>query len=166
MYYMAVPPFLYANICGCLRAYKPADVAATGPALAVRTVERFVLEKPFGRDVESCAQLTRELSMLREDETYRIDHYLGKELVMNLLVLRFANVAFSSIWNRQQIKSVQVIFKEDFGTEGRGGYFDQYVPTAAPTPRPCAQDARALIARLTSAGGSAASLTDTASSAT
>ena len=50
----------------------------------------------------------------------------GKELVMNLLVLRFANVAFSSIWNRQTIKSVQVIFKEDFGTEGRGGYFDQY----------------------------------------
>ena len=57
-----------------------------------------------------------------------LDHYLGKELVMNLLVLRFANVAFSSIWNRppQTIKAVQVIFKEDFGTEGRGGYFDQY----------------------------------------
>ena len=62
----------------------------------------------------------------RGREIYRIDHYLGKELVMNLLVLRFANVAFSSIWNRQTIKAVQVIFKEDFGTEGRGGYFDQY----------------------------------------
>jgi hypothetical protein len=76
MYYMAVPPFLYASICGCLRAYTGpegmagASVGATG----VRTVERFVLEKPFGRDVESCAQLNRELSMLREDETYRIDH--------------------------------------------------------------------------------------------
>ena len=128
MYYMAVPPFLYASICGCLRAYTgPAGMAGRAvDASGVRTVERFVLEKPFGRDAESCAQLTRELSMLREDETYRIDHYLGKELVMNLLVLRFANVAFSSIWNRQQIKSVQVIFKEDFGTEGRGGYFDQY----------------------------------------
>merc|ERR1719453_1055706 len=125
---MAVPPFLYASICASLRAFTgPAGLAGQplGPN-GVRTVERFVLEKPFGRDTESCAQLTRELSMLREDEIYRIDHYLGKELVMNLLVLRFANVAFSSIWNRQTIKNVQVIFKEDFGTEGRGGYFDQY----------------------------------------
>ena len=128
MYYMAVPPFLYAQICGHLRAYTGPDGTAGRPldSSGVRTVERFVLEKPFGRDIESCAQLNRELSMLSEEETYRIDHYLGKELVMNLLVLRFANVAFSSIWNRQQIKSVQVIFKEDFGTEGRGGYFDKY----------------------------------------
>lgn len=64
--------------------------------------------------------------MLREDEIYRIDHYLGKELVMNLLVLRFANVCFQAIWNRQHIKSVQIIFKEDIGLEGRGGYFDEY----------------------------------------
>ena len=123
MYYMAVPPFLYSSICGCLRTYTgPAGmVGLPVPTGGVRTVERFVLEKPFGRDLESCRALNRELSMLREDETYRIDHYLGKELVMNLLVLRFANVAFSSIWNRQNIKAVQVIFKEDFGTEGRGG---------------------------------------------
>ena len=157
MYYMAVPPFVYASICGCLRSIKSkkeaaaaaaalasasasasasATAAASGdgraappsPAAAAmpRVVERFVLEKPFGRDTESCRQMTRELSMLNEEEVYRIDHYLGKELVMNLLVLRFANVAFSSIWNRQTIKSVQVIFKEDFGCEGRGGYFDQY----------------------------------------
>ena len=128
LYYMAVPPFLYAKLCGCLRAHTGDGGMSSQPLAAsgVRTVERFVLEKPFGRDTESCAQLNRELSMLTEEETYRIDHYLGKELVMNLLVLRFANVAFSSIWNRQQIKSVQVIFKEDFGTEGRGGYFDQY----------------------------------------
>ena len=67
-----------------------------------------------------------QLSMLAENEIYRIDHYLGKELVMNLLVLRFANVSFNGIWDRQHIKSVQVIFKEDFGLEGRGGYFDEY----------------------------------------
>ena len=130
MYYFAVPPFLYAGICGGLRSIKKqrdqlACSAASAPA--IRTVERFVLEKPFGRDTESCAQLVRGIAThLTEEEIYRIDHYLGKELVMNLLVLRFANVAFSSIWNRQTIKSVQVIFKEDFGTEGRGGYFDQY----------------------------------------
>ena len=89
--------------------------------------ERFVLEKPFGRDSESCAELTDELGLyLSEDEVYRIDHYLGKELVMNLLVLRFANVCFGAIWNRQHIKSVQVIFKEEVGLDGRGGYFDEY----------------------------------------
>ena len=143
MYYMAVPPFLYARICSCLRAASAeigAEVgegsvaAAAGetpssqpvPKGALRTEERFVLEKPFGRDTPSYAKMMRELSMLREEEVYRIDHYLGKELVMNLLVLRFANVAFQAIWNRQTIKSVQVIFKEDFGTEGRGGYFDEY----------------------------------------
>lgn len=143
MYYMAVPPFLYAKVCSCLRSRRAAAAvlegfdaaggAASGaigvgpaPMLRVRTAERFVLEKPFGRDTDSCSKMVRELSMISEDEVYRIDHYLGKELVMNLLVLRFANVAFQSIWNRQCIKAVQIIFKEDFGTEGRGGYFDQY----------------------------------------
>jgi len=138
MYYMAVPPFLYADICSCLRSGTAAMAVAAGdgapggvgigpaPKLIVPTRERFVLEKPFGRDTESCGQMVRELAMLHEEEIYRIDHYLGKELVMNLLVLRFANVAFQSIWNRQCIKSVQIIFKEDYGTEGRGGYFDEY----------------------------------------
>ena len=88
---------------------------------------RVIVEKPFGVDSASSQELSEGLApLLQEREIYRIDHYLGKELVMNLLVLRFANVAFSSIWNRQTIKAVQVIFKEDFGTEGRGGYFDQY----------------------------------------
>ncbi|EOD14173.1 glucose-6-phosphate dehydrogenase, partial [Emiliania huxleyi CCMP1516] len=76
---------------------------------------------PEEQDTASCQQMVRELSMLREDEIFRIDHYLGKELVMNLLVLRFANVCFQGIWNRQYIKNVQVIFKEDFGTQGRRG---------------------------------------------
>ena len=182
MYYMAVPPFLYAQICAALRgsgerasarssgspggARSPggrtnfrltgsttnsagaegtssggasaSEAGATEPAAAVGeeeeeeeewipTEERFVLEKPFGRDSATCTALTRELAThLPEDEIYRIDHYLGKEMVMNLLVLRFANVCFSAIWNRQHVKGVQVIFKEDFGVEGRAGYFDQY----------------------------------------
>ena len=88
--------------------------------------ERFVLEKPFGKDTDSCAKMVKELSMLKREQAYFIDHYLGKELVMNLLVLRFANVCFGAIWNRQHIKSVQVIFKEKIGLEGRAGYFDEY----------------------------------------
>ncbi|KAL1499475.1 hypothetical protein AB1Y20_011678 [Prymnesium parvum] len=129
LYYMAVPPFLYADICSALRTCR-AEAFDAAPADADKDalwpVERFVLEKPFGRDSASCAALFSQLSMVSEEETFRIDHYLGKELVLNLLVLRFANVCFQSIWNRAHVKAVQVIFKEDFGTDGRGGYFDEY----------------------------------------
>ncbi|KAF5825490.1 hypothetical protein DUNSADRAFT_9324 [Dunaliella salina] len=59
-------------------------------------------------------------------QIYRIDHYLGKELIENLTVLRFSNLVFEPLWSRQYIRNVQVIFSEDFGTEGRGGYFDRY----------------------------------------
>jgi len=71
--------------------------------------------------------LTRELShVFAEDQTYRIDHYLGKEVIQNLLVLRFANLVFEPLWNHHFIKSVSISWKEDLGIEGRGGYFDQY----------------------------------------
>ena len=148
MFYMSVPPFLYATICTALTSAKALASApaarGSSPSLmsggsggggtdggdggsrASVPEERYVLEKPFGTDSTSCAALIAELSMLKSAETYYIDHYLGKELVMNLLVLRFANVCFGAIWNRQHIKSVQVIFKEKIGCEGRAGYFDQY----------------------------------------
>ncbi|KAH8052607.1 glucose-6-phosphate dehydrogenase [Aureococcus anophagefferens] len=88
VYYMAVPPFLYGPICRSLRG---------GGLRGGGTADRFVLEKPFGRDAASCRALCAELgALLREDEAYRIDHYLGKELVMNVLVLRFANVCFEA----------------------------------------------------------------------
>jgi glucose-6-phosphate 1-dehydrogenase len=61
-----------------------------------------------------------------EDQTYRIDHYLGKEVIQNLLVLRFANIVFEPLWNRDFIHSVRIVWKENIGLEGRGGYFDQY----------------------------------------
>ena len=81
VYYMAVPPFLYARICRSLQA---------GGMRQQTGRDRFVLEKPFGRDAQSCASLCRELaSLLREDEAYRIDHYLGKELVMNVLLYHY-----------------------------------------------------------------------------
>jgi glucose-6-phosphate 1-dehydrogenase len=88
---------------------------------------RIVIEKPFGRDLESFEELSRGINAIySNDEIYRIDHYIGKEVVQNLLVLRFANVIFDPLWNRSAIKSVQIIFKEQLGVEGRGAYFDNY----------------------------------------
>ena len=85
------------------------------------------MEKPFGKDSESSAKLSNHLSSLfREDQLYRIDHYLGKEMVQNLMTLRFGNRIFSPTWNRDNIASVVITFKEPFGTQGRGGYFDEF----------------------------------------
>ena len=86
---------------------------------------RVVVEKPFGTDSESSAALSSELAKhFNEDQVYRIDHYLGKEMVQNLMVLRFANAVFEPVWNRHHVNCVIITFKEPFGTEGRGGYFD------------------------------------------
>ncbi|KAG5527110.1 hypothetical protein RHGRI_028132 [Rhododendron griersonianum] len=88
---------------------------------------RIVVEKPFGKDLDSSEKLSEQIGELFEEpQIYRIDHYLGKELVQNLLVLRFANRFFMPLWNRDNIDNVQIVFREDFGTEGRGGYFDEY----------------------------------------
>jgi len=85
------------------------------------------VEKPFGHDSESFQELSSAMGALySEDYIYRIDHYLGKEMVQNLVILRFANVIFEPLWNHHHIKSVIITFKEDFGTKGRGGYFDSY----------------------------------------
>lgn len=86
-----------------------------------------IVEKPFGRDLESSRQLDADLKkILTEDQIFRIDHYLGKELVENLSVLRFANLIFEPLFCRDFVRNVQIIFTEPFGTEGRGGYFDSY----------------------------------------
>lgn len=85
------------------------------------------MEKPFGHDLHSSNELSAKLATLfSERELYRIDHYLGKEMVKNIMVLRFANMFFAGIWSRHYIKNVQITFKEPFGTEGRGGYFDEF----------------------------------------
>jgi len=120
-YYLAIPPSLFLDV-----------VHALGDAGLVSCTEdmpwsRVVIEKPFGRDRRSSDALTEAISkVFVEDQIYRIDHYLGKEVIQNLLVLRFANTVFQPLWNRDFIHSVRILWKEDLGLEGRGGYFDQY----------------------------------------
>ena len=86
---------------------------------------RVIIEKPFGHDLASARALNNEAnSVFDESQVYRIDHYLGKETVQNLLVFRFANSIFEPIWNRQHIESVQITNAEAIGVEGRGGYYE------------------------------------------
>ena len=86
---------------------------------------RVIVEKPFGKDLDSARDLNAKLRrVLREDQIYRIDHYLGKETVQNILVFRFANGMFEPIWNRQYIDNVQITVAESIGVESRGGYYD------------------------------------------
>ena len=88
---------------------------------------RVIVEKPFGKDSASSADLSDHLKKLfSEEQLYRIDHYLGKEMVQNLISLRFGNMIFGPTWNRDSIASVTITFKEPFGTQGRGGYFDEF----------------------------------------
>ncbi|KAL2623043.1 hypothetical protein R1flu_003248 [Riccia fluitans] len=117
LFYLSIPPNIFVDV---------ARSASRGSSSS-RGWTRVIVEKPFGRDSESSAELTRGLKQyLSEEQIYRIDHYLGKELVENLSILRFSNLVFEPLWSRQYIRNVQLIFSEDFGTEGRGGYFDNY----------------------------------------
>ncbi|KAL4581546.1 hypothetical protein LXL04_006069 [Taraxacum kok-saghyz] len=120
LFYFALPPSVYPSVSKMIKSFcmTKSDVGGW---------TRIIVEKPFGRDLESAEELSTQIGQLfNESQIYRIDHYLGKELVQNLLVLRFGNRLFLPLWNYANIASVQIVFKEDFGTEGRGGYFDQY----------------------------------------
>ena len=121
LYYLAIPPPSFLDVAHAIGDAGLVSCGGDGPW------SRVVLEKPFGRDRESSDQLTRAMAeVFVEEQTYRIDHYLGKEVIQNLLVLRFANLVFEPIWHRDYIQSVQIDWKEDLSLEGRGGYFDQY----------------------------------------
>jgi len=119
IFYLATPPDAFAEV-----------VQQLGKAGLVQTEKggwrRVVVEKPFGRDLDSALELNRQLhQVLREDQIYRIDHYLGKETVQNVMVFRFANGMFEPIWNRRYIDHVQLTVAEELGVEGRGAYYDQ-----------------------------------------
>jgi glucose-6-phosphate 1-dehydrogenase len=122
VFYMAIPPFLFLDVA---RAIGGAGLVACDPNAPFWS--RAVIEKPFGEDRASSDELVRSMGLIfAERETYRIDHYLGKELVQNLLALRFANSIFEPIWNREHIAEVRISFRENFGVGDRGGYFDKY----------------------------------------
>src|SRR6478672_2604281 len=117
IYYMAVAPQLAPDIAKKLSGQK----LCSDPKRA-----RIVFEKPFGHDLESAQELNKLLGgMFEEDQIYRIDHYLGKETVQNILALRFANALFEPIWNRNYIDHVQITVAETVGVEDRGGYYEQ-----------------------------------------
>ena len=117
-FYLSVPPAAFDTAVAQLRRH----------GLSARpkgSWRRVVVEKPFGHDLASARQLERRLSRaFQPDSVFRIDHYLGKETVQNLLAFRFANTMFEPIWNRNYIDHVQITMAEDIGIEGRAGYYD------------------------------------------
>ena len=118
VFYLSTPPSLYGKI--------PAFLSAHGLNRKEGSFRRLVIEKPFGYDSESARELNQALTQyFQEDEIYRIDHYLGKETVQNLLVTRFANSVFEPLWNRIYIHHVQITSAEPIGVGNRGGYYDQ-----------------------------------------
>ena len=120
LFYLATPPSAYSEI-----------VANVGKAGLQRESKgrgwaRMVIEKPFGSDLESARALNADLKrVLDERQVYRIDHYLGKETVRNLMVFRFANGIFEPIWNRRYVDHVQITVAEDLGVEGRGAFYEE-----------------------------------------
>ena len=120
LFYMSVPPSVFLPATQSIAA---AGLLQTPPQFWTRVV----LEKPFGRDSRSSAELTAHIEqLLSPGQIYRIDHYLGKEVIQNLLILRFANLILEPLWNRNYIESVSISFSEKQGLEGRVGYFDSY----------------------------------------
>ncbi|MEM9885401.1 MAG: glucose-6-phosphate dehydrogenase [Bacteroidota bacterium] len=119
MFYLSTPPFLYEIIPECLAAY--------GLNEETDGWRRLVIEKPFGKDEASAKALNEELlQYFDEERIYRIDHYLGKETVQNLLVTRFANGIYEPLWNRNYIERVEITATESVGVKGRAGYYDKY----------------------------------------
>ena len=120
LFYLSTPPSVYEPIVTCLGAAGLVEPASR------QSWTRVVIEKPFGSDLQSAHKLNDHvLSVFNEEQVYRIDHYLGKETVQNVLVFRFANGIFEPIWNRNYVDNVQITVAESIGVEGRGGYYEK-----------------------------------------
>ena len=120
IFYVATPASLFGDIVEKLHG---ADLAKASEG---ERFVRIIVEKPFGRDLASARTLNQELlRYLSEEQVYRIDHYLGKETVQNILVLRFANGIFEPIWNRRYVDHVQILVAESLGIEGRGNFYEE-----------------------------------------
>jgi len=118
LFYLACPPRFFGDVSDHLGAYG-LDREENG------RWRRIVIEKPFGHDLESALALNRRLCrVFDEDQIFRIDHYLGKETVQNILAFRFANGIFEPVWNRRYVDHIQITVAETLGVEGRGGYYD------------------------------------------
>lgn len=118
IFYLAIPPSGFAPLAGSL--------GNMGLSKSEGSMRRLVVEKPFGHNLGSSRELNERLhEAFDEEQIYRIDHYLGKETVQNLLVFRFANGIFEPIWNRQYIDHVQITVAETIGIEGRGSYYEE-----------------------------------------
>ncbi|ETK10849.1 glucose-6-phosphate 1-dehydrogenase [Tannerella sp. oral taxon BU063 isolate Cell 6/7/9] len=120
LYYFAMPPFMYAPVASYLHT-----VGLTRRTSAQSGFRRVIIEKPFGHDAPSAANLNRELlRYFSEDQIYRIDHYLGKEAVQNMLVMRFSNGIFEPLWNRNYVEYVEITSSEALGVGSRAGYYE------------------------------------------
>ncbi len=121
VYYLSTPPSLYATIAEAL-AYHNLNRDIPHSSVGWK---RLIIEKPFGYDLKSAQALNQKLlDLFREDQIYRIDHYLGKETVQNVLVSRFANGIFEPLWNRNYVRRMEITAAENIGIEDRGGYYD------------------------------------------
>ena len=116
VFYLSTSPSIFGAVCQNLKAVGLSEAP-----------NRIVVEKPIGHDLASNVAINDTVAQaFSEDRTFRIDHYLGKETVQNLIALRFANRIFEPLWNAQAIESVQISIAETVGAEGRGGYYDEY----------------------------------------
>lgn len=114
VHFLAIPPRVFASTCGLLGQYGLNGDNA-----------RVVIEKPLGQDLASAKAINEDVARsFKEDQIFRIDHYLGKEAVQNLLALRFSNILFERLWNNQTIDHIQITLAEEVGTPGRAAYYD------------------------------------------